>query len=259
MPGRGDGRLPDQARQDCRADRNDPADTATECDTGEPWRPFEGRPGGDRPASGIHGRARLRGELLGTFLEVAGPMLDDLDRAIAGKDVETLRRTAHTLKSNAATFGALPLSETCRELGAIARPGILTDAPELASRRDHVMRRQPSNSSLPGLICWSRRLTEPPICPDNALSSKLGVPRLFKTEHAHRLVVRFRKSTPPGVSHGRERRWPPSRGRRRRMPSEPRLQRRLGRASRDRVSGRSWLVSTRRRVISTGFGRESRG
>ena len=30
-----------------------------------------------------------------------GPMLDDLDRAIDGGDVETLRRTAHTLKSNA--------------------------------------------------------------------------------------------------------------------------------------------------------------
>jgi HPt (histidine-containing phosphotransfer) domain-containing protein len=61
-------------------------------------------------------------------------MLDDLDRAIAGEDVETLRRTAHTLKSNTATFGALPLSETCRELEAIARTGILTGAVELAGR-----------------------------------------------------------------------------------------------------------------------------
>jgi signal transduction histidine kinase/DNA-binding response OmpR family regulator len=73
-------------------------------------------------------------DLLGTFLDEAGPMLDDLDRAIAGEDVETLRRTAHTLKSNTATFGALPLSETCRELEAIARTGILTGAVELAGR-----------------------------------------------------------------------------------------------------------------------------
>jgi signal transduction histidine kinase/DNA-binding response OmpR family regulator len=73
-------------------------------------------------------------DLLGTFLDEAGPMLDDLDRSIAGGDGETLRRTAHTLKSNAATFGALPLSETCMELEAIARTGSLTGASELAVR-----------------------------------------------------------------------------------------------------------------------------
>ena len=72
-------------------------------------------------------------------------MLDDLDRAIAGGDGDTLRRTAHTLKSNAATFGALPLSETCMELEAIAKTGVLTGAPELAVRLRSSMQRRASN------------------------------------------------------------------------------------------------------------------
>jgi HPt (histidine-containing phosphotransfer) domain-containing protein len=80
------------------------------------------------------GEPEFVADLLGTFLDEAGAMLDDLDRAVAGGDAETLRRTAHTLKSNTATFGALPLSETCRELEAIARTGILTGAPEVAGR-----------------------------------------------------------------------------------------------------------------------------
>jgi signal transduction histidine kinase/DNA-binding response OmpR family regulator len=80
------------------------------------------------------GEPEFVADLLGTFLDEAGAMLDDLDRAIVDGDGETLRRTAHTLKSNTATFGAVPLSETCRELEAIARTGILTGASEVAGR-----------------------------------------------------------------------------------------------------------------------------
>jgi CheY-like chemotaxis protein len=71
-------------------------------------------------------------ELLETFTGDANTMLDELDRSIRDGDVETARRTAHTLKSNAATFGAVPLSDACRQLEALARTGDLEGAPELA-------------------------------------------------------------------------------------------------------------------------------
>lgn len=45
-----------------------------------------------------------------------------------------MRRAAHTLKSNGATFGATRFSELCRELEEQARGGDLTAAPALATR-----------------------------------------------------------------------------------------------------------------------------
>ena len=54
-------------------------------------------------------------------------MLEELRGALAAADSETVRRAAHTLKSNAATFGATGLSEACAELEGCARIGDLTD------------------------------------------------------------------------------------------------------------------------------------
>ena len=45
-----------------------------------------------------------------------------------------MRRAAHTLKSNGATFGATRFSELCRELELQAQAGDLTGASELAGR-----------------------------------------------------------------------------------------------------------------------------
>ena len=47
---------------------------------------------------------------------------------MAKGDAEEVRRAAHTLKSNAATFGAGDLAEWSRELEAAAREGDLADA-----------------------------------------------------------------------------------------------------------------------------------
>ena len=55
-------------------------------------------------------------ELVDTFLVEAPPMLDELRRALAAKDADKFRRTAHSLKSNSNTFGALPLGAMAREL-----------------------------------------------------------------------------------------------------------------------------------------------
>jgi HPt (histidine-containing phosphotransfer) domain-containing protein len=43
-------------------------------------------------------------------------MLDDLRHALAAKDADKFRRTAHSLKSNSNTFGALTLGAMAREL-----------------------------------------------------------------------------------------------------------------------------------------------
>lgn len=55
-------------------------------------------------------------ELVDTFLQEAPVMLDDLRRALAAKDSDKFRRTAHSLKSNSNTFGALALAAMAREL-----------------------------------------------------------------------------------------------------------------------------------------------
>jgi HPt (histidine-containing phosphotransfer) domain-containing protein len=55
-------------------------------------------------------------ELVDTFLQEAPSMLNELRRALAAKDAEKFRRTAHSLKSNSNTFGALTLGSLAREL-----------------------------------------------------------------------------------------------------------------------------------------------
>lgn len=61
-------------------------------------------------------------ELVDTFLDEAPTMLDDLRRSFGADDADAFRRTAHSLKSNANTFGALALAAMARELelGGIA-------------------------------------------------------------------------------------------------------------------------------------------
>jgi HPt (histidine-containing phosphotransfer) domain-containing protein len=55
-------------------------------------------------------------ELVDTFLQEAPVMLEDLRGALAAKDSDKFRRSAHSLKSNSNTFGALALAAMAREL-----------------------------------------------------------------------------------------------------------------------------------------------
>jgi HPt (histidine-containing phosphotransfer) domain-containing protein len=71
-------------------------------------------------------------DLVKTFLADAPPLL----AALRGANAEEVRRAAHTLKSNGATFGATRFSELCRELEVQAKGGDLTGAPDLAARID---------------------------------------------------------------------------------------------------------------------------
>jgi len=55
-------------------------------------------------------------ELVGTFLEEAPAMLAELRSAAEARDAVRFRRTAHSLKSNSNTFGALALGAVARDL-----------------------------------------------------------------------------------------------------------------------------------------------
>lgn len=55
-------------------------------------------------------------ELLDTFLGDAANMFADLDQAAAEGDPDGYRRAAHSIKSNAQTFGAQVLGDQAREM-----------------------------------------------------------------------------------------------------------------------------------------------
>jgi PAS domain S-box-containing protein len=73
-------------------------------------------------------------EVIDAFLADSPALLATLRRSLDEKDAVELRRAAHTLKSNGATFGAQRFSELCRELEQRARSGQLEGASELVER-----------------------------------------------------------------------------------------------------------------------------
>ena len=72
--------------------------------------------------------------LIDTFLSDAPGLIEAARRALERGQTDEVRRAAHTLKSNGATFGATSLSELSRQLEALARSGILEGADELVAR-----------------------------------------------------------------------------------------------------------------------------
>jgi HPt (histidine-containing phosphotransfer) domain-containing protein len=60
-------------------------------------------------------------ELIDAFLDDAPRMIESMREALAAKDVESFRRNAHSLKSNANTFGATGLGALAKELEFMAK------------------------------------------------------------------------------------------------------------------------------------------
>ena len=60
-------------------------------------------------------------ELIDAFLDDAPTMIQNMQSALDAKDVESFRRNAHSMKSNANTFGALELGALAKELEFMAR------------------------------------------------------------------------------------------------------------------------------------------
>lgn len=69
-------------------------------------------------------------ELIDTYLADSRDLLVAMRSAVADGSSDALRRPAHSLKSNSASFGAHPLAAVCRELEQRARDGILDGAGE---------------------------------------------------------------------------------------------------------------------------------
>ncbi|MBI3659163.1 Hpt domain-containing protein [Candidatus Acetothermia bacterium] len=66
------------------------------------------------------------GELIDTFLDEAPQLIASLQKALPKNDVETFRRSAHSLKSNSASFGAHALSDQAKALEMLGRAGQLS-------------------------------------------------------------------------------------------------------------------------------------
>ena len=60
-------------------------------------------------------------ELIDAFLEDGPHMIQDMQAALKTKDVDSFRRNAHSLKSNANTFGATELGALAKELEFMGR------------------------------------------------------------------------------------------------------------------------------------------
>ena len=60
-------------------------------------------------------------ELVVTFLEDGPHMLEELRASLAANDSETFKRAAHSMKTNAATFGANELAELSKALEMFGR------------------------------------------------------------------------------------------------------------------------------------------
>jgi len=71
-------------------------------------------------------------ELIDAFLDEAPTMINNMHIALETKDVESFRRNAHSLKSNANTFGAAELGALAKELELMARENNL----EIGTRLD---------------------------------------------------------------------------------------------------------------------------
>lgn len=60
-------------------------------------------------------------ELINTFLDEGKGIVADMQRSLVEKDLELLRRSAHSLKSSAQDFGAVKLSELCASLESASK------------------------------------------------------------------------------------------------------------------------------------------
>jgi HPt (histidine-containing phosphotransfer) domain-containing protein len=60
-------------------------------------------------------------ELIDTYLTDAAELLDTIEAASASGDAAELRRAAHSLKSNSATFGAMTLTSLAQSLEELGK------------------------------------------------------------------------------------------------------------------------------------------
>jgi CheY-like chemotaxis protein/HPt (histidine-containing phosphotransfer) domain-containing protein len=114
-------------------------------DSASKGEPCDLPPAGDAAAVDLTAFARLRDmlgkradamlpDLVQSFIEDAEQLLERARCALADGRLPDVHRAAHTLKSSSASFGALAMSEMCRELEAGARAGSVEGALSLLAR-----------------------------------------------------------------------------------------------------------------------------
>ena len=69
-------------------------------------------------------------ELIDCYLEEAPKLVQAIDKAVTQKDAAALRRNAHTLKSSSLSYGAIHLSNLCKEMEVIGRTGTIEGVAE---------------------------------------------------------------------------------------------------------------------------------
>jgi HPt (histidine-containing phosphotransfer) domain-containing protein len=97
-------------------------------------------------------RAFLR-ELINSYLDDAVGLVAVMRHAVDESSAVELRRAAHTLKSNSASFGARALVGMCQDLEQRARDGILDGAAARVARIE---------AAYPGVERELRTLARPP-------------------------------------------------------------------------------------------------
>ena len=65
--------------------------------------------------------AEFINELIDTFLDDSPKLIQELEAALKVNNVDSFRRAAHSLKSNAATFGASELFSLAKELEILGK------------------------------------------------------------------------------------------------------------------------------------------
>ncbi len=86
--------------------------------------------------------AEFVSELMDTFLEDTPKLVMELRSALTSKDADAFRRAAHSIKSNAATFGAEQLADLARELESLGRENDLEIGNRLAALEEAFQKAQ---------------------------------------------------------------------------------------------------------------------
>ena len=71
--------------------------------------------------------AEFINELIDTFLEDSPKLIEEMESALKANNVDSFRRAAHSLKSNAATFGASELFALAKEMEMLGKENKLNE------------------------------------------------------------------------------------------------------------------------------------
>src|SRR5688572_14262725 len=71
--------------------------------------------------------AEFINELIDTFLEDSPKLIEEMESALKVNNLDSFRRAAHSLKSNAATFGANELFALAKELEMLGKENKLSE------------------------------------------------------------------------------------------------------------------------------------